>query len=321
MEDFFVNYDEKQLKRYCASGDIPGLLNYLKEFQEKLDLYERYIKVFVKEPPTFDYPTDNPILQTILKGYYSYYVYVFGQSHTPKEGEIFILNYFQKAFDSPFVKRFKTMERIIKKLVNYEGYEFLGGTTSAYYGPYIWKTTEKNIYHVQIPAKTIHVPVYFMKEFISNSWLSFLSFNITGTGGWTKRKGLFCKWDSYDSKLDFPSFQISFLKHEAQHLYDFHKYGRKLSQTTLEYRAKLCELSYYPTSELFEQFLNTAKNDPNYAHSQAEYYIVSDLSQAIFKEGYVTDILRWRENYKEVIVLCKKFLLENKRLKVKKLKY
>jgi hypothetical protein len=315
MEDIFVEYDEKQLKRYCASGDIPGLLDYLKDIPEQLDLYNRYLSTYHQDPPLFKYPTDNETLKEILKGYYLYYVYVFGQGHTPKEGELYLLHYFQKMLNLPFIKRFDTLEKLIKRMVKNEGFQFLGGTTSAYYGPYIWKTTEKNIYHVQIPAKTIHVPVYFMKEFISNSWLSFLSFNITGTGGWTKRKGLFCKWDSYDGKLDLPSFQISFLKHEAQHLFDFHRYGRKLSQTTLEYRAKLCELCYYTTSDLFEQFLNTAKDDSNYAHSQAEYFIVSDLSKAIFKEDYVTDVNRWRERYSEVAIHCKTFLLENNRLK------
>ena len=318
MELVKLAYEEKELKRYCANGNILGLIDYLKTFEDQQPLLERYQKVFIDTPSTFEYPTDNVYLKQVLEGYYLYYVYVFAKLHTPKEGEAYLLNHFQEKFKLPLIKSLNLMEKWIKFKVNTEGYEFLGGTTSAYYGPYIWKTSEKRLYHVLIPAKTIRVPVFFMKDFISNSWLSFLSFGKTGTGGWTKRKGLFCKWDSYESSLDLPSFQISFLKHEAQHLYDFHRYGHKLSQSVLEYRAKLCELSYYPTSDLLEQFINTAKDDSNFAHSQAEFWVVSDLSKALFDEAYVTDRENWQSVYLKVAQIAKTLLLNNHRLKTKK---
>jgi len=315
-----MEYEEKQLKRFCSSGDIPGLLTYLAEFPDQKALLDRYEAVFIKQPATFEYPTDNAVLNDILDGYYQYYIYVFGQNQSPQKGEAFLLQVFQEKFNYHWVRKIDTMERLIKRMVIQEGYHYLGGTTSAYYGPYIWKTTEKHLYAVEIPSGTVDVSVFFMKEFISNSWLSFLAFGKTGTGGWTKRKGLFCKWDSYQEKLDQPSFQISFLKHEAQHLFDFQKYGRRLSQPLMEYRAKLCELSYYPNSDLFEQFLNTAKDDENYAHSQSEFWIVSDLSQALFEKEYVTDVEQWRNNYAKVAAISRQFLQDNKRLKLEKLK-
>jgi len=190
----------------------------------------------------------------------------------------------------------------------------LGGTTSVFRGPYIWKTTEKTVYPVEIPAGTVNIPVYFLKEFLSNSWLSFLTFGKTGTGGWTKRKGLFCRWDDYKDRLDQPGFTVSFLKHEAQHLSDFRRYGHRLSQTLLEYRAKCCELVYYPDSDLLEKFLNTAKKDDRFSHSLSEYWLISDLSAVLFGKDWVSDVEEWKRIHDRVSVAALEFLRNNRRM-------
>jgi hypothetical protein len=39
------------------------------------------------------------------------------------------------------------------------GYHFLGGVTQPFWGPYIWKTQEKNVYDVQIPSGVEQLPV------------------------------------------------------------------------------------------------------------------------------------------------------------------
>jgi len=310
-----MTYEESKHKMFCVNGDIKSLLSYLENCPLQQDLYQQYHQIFVQEPSVFHFPTDHLQINEILNVYYQYYVYVFGQSHTPEEGKIFLYQTFKKLFPSFWLRNINMMEYHIKRKMKQYGYHFLGGTTQVFYGPYIWKTTEKNTYIVDIPSGTIKVKVFFMKEFISNSWLWFLSMGKTGTGGWTKRQGLFCKWDSYQGKLDQPTFQISFLKHEAQHLADFRKYHHKLSQTQLEYRAKLCELSYYPTIDLFAQFLLSAKDDPNYAHSQAAYWIVSDLSKILFNENDVHEIESWQGRIDQIKVHCKKMLLEENRIK------
>jgi hypothetical protein len=283
-----MSFEEKQFLRLCTNGQIPELIEYLRQFPEQRDLLDRYERIFVSDPPVFEYPTENPLLRKILEGYYRYFILVFGKKTTPQEGDRFLVNTFVELFHFPRPHRIEAIELRLKWMVKGEGYQFLGGTTSSFRGPYIWKTTEKIVYSVEIPSGTVQMPVYFMKDFLSNSWLSFLSFGTTGTGGWTKRKGLFCRWDDYKNQLELPKFTVSFLKHEAQHLHDFRRYGR-LNQTVLEYRAKCCELAYYPDSSLLEKFLNTAKNDDRFSHSLAEYWLISDLSQALFAQDYVTD--------------------------------
>ncbi len=205
----------------------------------------------------------------------------------------------------------KVAELRLKWLLHRKGYHFLGGTTAAFFGPYLWRTTEKNVYSVEIPSGVIRVPVFFLKEFLSNSWLSFLSFGKTGTGGWTKPRGLFCRWDDYKDRLDQPSFLISFLKHEAQHLYDFRHFFPRLPGPVLEYRAKLCELTYFSDSSLLERFLNTAKDDANYSHSQAEHWLLSESVPRAFSKGLDGRLELWKANLSRIPDACRKLLQRN----------
>lgn len=307
-------FDGQIMSRYLSSGDIPSILEYLSTLPDESDTLAAYQRVFAQEPPVFEYPTTDEEMIQILSCYYSYFVFVFGKRHSPEEGKKYLHDLFCQEFSFPKWFPLPWIEGFIGYKVHRLGYHYLGGTTSAYYGPYIWKTTEKTVYSVEIPSGIVQIPVFFMKEFLSNSWLSFLSFNRTGTGGWTKKKGLYCRWDSYVDKLDKPSFTISFLKHEAQHHADFARFGKRLAPSQLEYRAKLCELCYYPNSELLERFINSAKDDPHYAHSQAEYWLVSDLSNALFNQPFLSDLNQWKERYSDVAKIALDLLKNDHRL-------
>ncbi|HOO44132.1 MAG TPA: hypothetical protein PKU69_03580, partial [Bacillota bacterium] len=81
----------------------------------------------------------------------------------------------------------------------------------------------------------------------------------------------------------------------------------------LEYRAKLCELSYFHDSSALKSFINGAVNDPKFTHGIAEYWVVSDLSKAIFNEDYVTDISRWDASYDQVEIEARNLLLSYNR--------
>lgn len=51
------------------------------------------------------------------------------------------------------------------------------------YGPYIWENSERVIYEVEIPSGIQKVAINMMDGFVSRSWLDFISFGQTGTGG------------------------------------------------------------------------------------------------------------------------------------------
>lgn len=201
------------------------------------------------------------------------------------------------------------------KLFEKEGLLFKGHTTSGFFGPYVWKKTEEKKYHVEIPNGVVELPVYFMHGYLMNSWLDYVSLGEIGTGGWSEKEGLYCNFNLYESKLDKPEFEISFLKHEAQHSIDFRNKKYYMNSTVLEYRAKLSELVYYPNLDLLKIFMRDAKNDKKLTHPQAQFWIVEELSKQILHKDYSYDIKEWESKLPDIQQYCKDQLLNFNRCK------
>ncbi len=93
---------------------------------------------------------------------------------------------------------------------------------------------------MELPEGTQDYAVKFLDGFIMKSWLDYISFGETGTGGWSNGDGLIhCVRAAWD--LESEDFQVSLLKHEAQHAMDQVRY-KDITNKELEYRAKLVEL-------------------------------------------------------------------------------
>jgi hypothetical protein len=88
--------DEKQWHRLLVNGQIPALIEKLRQSPEQENLLQRYERIFVQEPPEFEYPTEDPFLKQILEIYYRYYVFVFGKVIRPKKEEKFLESLFQE---------------------------------------------------------------------------------------------------------------------------------------------------------------------------------------------------------------------------------
>lgn len=194
----------------------------------------------------------------------------------------------------PLDERISAVEGQLREIAEARGFHYLGGRTMEYYGPYIWKTTTPERHRVELPAGTQDYTVYMLGGFVSCSWLEYISLGRISTGGWQSGEGqMFCVEASYPkSKRKGANFQVSLLKHEAQHAWDG-EHHPELSPVMLEYRAKLVELIYYPRLSLFLEFLAEAECQGN-AHSMAAYRIVQELSQRIFGKAYVGDSRRWK---------------------------
>lgn len=109
-------------------------------------------------------------------------------------------------------------------------------------------------YAVALPEGTQDYAVKLLDGFIMKSWLDYLSFGKLGTGGWSNGDGLIhCVRSAYD--LASEDFQISLLKHEAQHAMDQAHY-KGITNEELEYRAKLVELMYSKERRLLEHFVS-----------------------------------------------------------------
>lgn len=199
-------------------------------------------------------------------------------------------------------QRLCCLEDLLAPLIEARGYHFLGGRTTGYFGPYIWKATTPETYQVNLPTGVQTYTVQMMDGFVSLSWLEFISLGELSTGGWQDGDSqMFCVANSYPKgKRNGSNFQISFLKHEAQHAWDKNHFPG-LSPTMLEYRAKLVELIYYPElSKLFE-FLSGA--DPDHrenVHTYSNYQVGHALSMMIFGNEFVVDQAQWQGKLAQV---------------------
>lgn len=281
-----MEFKKREFYGLLIQGDLHGAVDYLAPFPEQQELLERYQAVFNRGEVLRR--SDNMLVNQVDAVFQSYYRAVFWQKAPDREArsalaaDLARLAGLTLAPAAPLDERLDCAEQRVAELVEAEGFHYLGGETSGWFGPYIWKTNETTVYQVELPRDQIEVPVTMMKEFVSRSWLDFLSFGQVGTGGWTKEDGLYCVWKAYKENLNTPSFQITFLKHEGQHKLDMTQYG-VTDSTLLEYRAKLVELIYYPDLTTLQGFLAEANgNNSKNAHAMAAYQIVTELTRRLF---------------------------------------
>ena len=275
-----TKFDENIFYGHLIKGDLNSALGYLKQFPEQAGLYGRYQSIFEQEQYVA-YDADSH-LNELLMIYQQYYRDVFYLQVDVEDAAERMKNRFVSLLDAADQDMaFDAMENcLIAEAFRNRSFHFLGGKTSGYYGPYIWKTTETRQYNVELPNGVQEYTVRFLDGFLAKSWLDYLSFGAVSTGGWTDGDGIInCVKSSYD--VESESFQVSLLKHEAQHAMDLSKY-RNMSSEDLEYRAKLVELIYSSERDLLAQFMYEAgaENADN-GHSRAAERIVEGLSKTL----------------------------------------
>lgn len=273
-----MKFDRSVYHGYIIKGQLRNAISYVERFPEEFDLYTHLVAVFEnKQYVSYDISAE---LNHILLAYQQYYRDSFYLCQTKDEAERKLKDRILKALGikgGPI--EFCVLEQnILTKTFQDHGYNFLGGKTSGYYGPYVWKTTETVSYDVELPDGTQKYSVKLLDGFISKSWIDYLSFGEIATGGWTDGDGYInCIKAAWD--INSESFRVSLLKHEAQHVRDLQS-NSKLTSELLEYRAKLVELIYSKQRNLLEEFSNEADNsDKNNGHSTAAYKIISRFKQ------------------------------------------
>lgn len=291
-------FNELKFKSYLWKGQLHDAVNYLGRFKEKKDLLNKYIDIF--EKVQYYKRTDNEVIGDIDKIYQNYYRDVFWRNVQNEKAEKTLfkrLTEYCEEKSHPIID--DDIENEIEKIVKREGYEYLGGKTSGLYGPYIWETSTRVTYDVELPSGIEPYTIIMMDGFISRSWLDFISFGITGTGGWLGKDGTLCCVKSiYDTESK--EFNISFLKHEAQHGYDIKNFPG-ISSTDLEYRAKLVELIYWPDYRIMLQIINEADNtNPDNGHSIAAHRIVTEMSKEIFNCEYMDNEDEWMNRVSDI---------------------
>lgn len=266
---------------YIIKGDLIGAISYVKQFSDHAELYNRFMTVFEQEK-YYTYEVDA-YLNEILAIYQRYYRDVFylciGKENAADKlrtelAAFFGINDGDELCD---IEQNQIAEAFWDR-----GFYFLGGMTSGYYGPYIWRVTESKTFEVELPDGIQTYTVKLLDGFISKSWIDYLSFGEISPGGWTDGDGIInCVKSSYD--FDSENFKVSLLKHEAQHARDLAIY-KEMSSEDLEYRAKLVELIYSSERNLLERFVEEADScDKGNGHSVASSKIVEGFSKILGK--------------------------------------
>jgi hypothetical protein len=296
----------QQVKHFLFNGDVLGAIQYLNELPDdhpevvrwKGRLMERFITCKEDEPSKLE----DPFINSVLSIYQTYFRLVLMKKLDVKKGEKWLFQHLSELV--PACSNIDEVEKELQSIFEDKGWNFLGGVTAPFRGPFIWKTNEKKSYIVELPLGTQNVDVIFMSNFIMQSWLHYATFGEHYAGGWAKEDALYCVKEAYEP-LDDEVFNVSFLKHEAQHFYDYEHYPN-LPGYVLEYRAKLVELME-DRGRVWGNILAEAKNDQQFPHSYAAYLIRENIKTMYNLSGDQTE---WQQLKMEDIQRAAKILLD-----------
>lgn len=251
------DFDPTLFRGDLMNGKLRAAMDYLSQFPAQSERYARYAARF--QEGRCEAPTGDPQCSAILLAYQAYYRDAFYLEQSPEDAAQRLAARLAEALDADPKAGISGLEDLAAEAFQSKGFHFLGGRISGYYGPYIWRYEERKHYTVQLPHGMQDYTVKLLDGFLMRSWLDYLSFGETGTGGWSNGDGLIhCVRSAYD--LESEAFQVSLLKHEAQHAYDLERY-KGITNPELEYRAKLVELIYSRERNLLARF--AAELDPS----------------------------------------------------------
>ena len=275
-----AGFSKDVYRGYMVKGDLLGAIDYVGRFPEQAELYERYKAVFEREQyVTYDVAAE---LNEILMVYQRYYRDIFYLKVDKKSAEDRLRAGLAGCLgiDGGSVELCDIEQDQVAGAFRRRGFHFMGGRTSGYHGPYIWRTTERKTYDVELPDAVQGYTVDLLDGFIARSWMDYISFGEVGTGGWSNGDGIInCVKSVYD--LDGEDFQVSLLKHEAQHDRDL-AMDEGMSSADLEYRAKLVELIYSSERDMLGRFAREADGaDESNGHASASGRIVEGFARKL----------------------------------------
>lgn len=184
-----MGFDRDVYYGKLLKGDLHGAINYVKQYPDQAELYQRFVSIFEQER-YHSYDVDND-LNAILLAYQQYYREVFylrierdqaAQKLRDRLAAVLGMAGCPTALD-------ELEQDQLPALFMSRGLHFLGGKTSGWYGPYIWQTTETVSYDVELPDCIQPYTVRLLDGFISRSWIDYLSFGEIGPGGWSDGDG------------------------------------------------------------------------------------------------------------------------------------
>ncbi len=302
-----INY--KQIYAYGLDANITPAIALLKSTDDNLSVKDqtfkkRFLQRFAEGLETnVDPPIEHPQIKELLHIFRSYWRMSMLDTTQNYDGYL-------ASKVGPFLKKYhppvKNLElqrdsigKYLSRYVRSQGFYTTKtvGKTGRLVDLPIWQTQLDTIYTFALHQDQMEVPVVMMKDFISLGWIQYATLGRHYPGGWATKDTLFCVRQAYD--LESEAFQISYLAHEGRHLNDYHLFPA-LKSPDLEYRAKLTELSLAKESlfDLIAFFVTQSNKASKNPHQFANYCLIRDLSQQLFKKDFEHDLEQWQKTEK-----------------------
>ena len=327
-DSFKIDY--KKLYAYALDGRIKPALGLLPSAQAKISEPDNAFVIKFKDRFAYAddksefYPKNDSSITGLLNIYRNYWrssllnnsrsfdtalclnlVSFLKQSYAPA-GPVEIKQ------DGGFIMSF--LGKYLKEYIESKGMLTTGfGRTGAYLDLLVWKKEKDTTYHLNLTGDPVNVKVVFMDDFVSLGWEDYATLGKHYPGGWATKDALHCVRKAYD--LNSENFRVSYLAHEGRHFADYKEFP-KLTSADLEYRAKLTELSFAKTTlyKSIEFFINNSNYEGSNSHSIANFCVIRDLSQVLFKNDFEKDLIKWQAlSVKKINKESKKLLQKNTR--------
>jgi len=191
------------------------------------------------------------------------------------------------------LQNLENLGKHLTELLLKDGYHAKLGQTGQAMDIMLWKQEERQHYSVDLPETKTDIQVVFLKDMVTLGWIGYSTLDKYNVGGWAVGTDIFCPGDQYDRSS--AHFRVNLLAHEAQHCADYQSYP-KLTQTDLEYRAKLAELSAADETvyDVIGRLMDGQSDNRESAHSFASYCLVRELSRNIFDSDRIEDMAKWK---------------------------
>lgn len=300
-----VKIDYKKLYSYALNADVSTALKLLLPInQEKVSKRDSlFINNFLNR---FGFSTDKDSIlsQSEMKIDSLLFIYktywrksLLDTSHSYDSSLLNSLSLFLKSYYNLPTNKFKNEDSIdvyLKKYIKQKSLFTTGLTkTGRLYDLLVWEFQNDTAYTFRFRKEKIITRVVLMDNFITLGWEEYATLGKYYPGGWATTESLFCVIKAYDRNSE--AFRISYLAHEGRHFLDYLLFPN-LTNTELEYRAKLTELSMANESlfKIISGFISNANKNSSGGHPLANYLVIHDLSQQLFHKEFEADINSWK---------------------------
>lgn len=241
--------------------------------RDRRDL-EKLITRFRTNAPVTRIRSKDPLVQALVACYRTHYHWVLLNPATKAQSDKVILKSLKSEISHivPVLNQIESInkaEELLKKELLKRKYHSLFGRVMPHRSLSIWTNQKIQSHKIQLPEGKIEVKVVAIDGLIEHGWMSYATFGKFYSGGWvpSSREAIYYVKKAYRRKPE--KFRVSILAHEGQHAFDLKKYP-KLSQSDLEYRAKLVELSISRRPvHLLRKFCAQAGSDRSSPHGYA----------------------------------------------------